>query len=179
MEKQVKHLSKFLSLILRHEPEQIGLTLDNEGWADVAELLEKINKKGPHLDFATLQLVVDNNDKKRFAFNDNKTRIRASQGHTIDVDLNLPPQVPPTILYHGTAITNLPIIKEKGLVRMERQHLHLSAEEGTAKNVGGRHGKPVVLVIQALAMHEKGHVFYLSANGVWLTDHVPAEFIQF
>ena len=179
MEKQLKHISKFLSLVLRHEPAQIGLTLDSAGWADVTELIEKMNKKGTCLDFETLQTVVHTNDKKRFAFNDNKTRIRASQGHTIEVDLNLPPQVPPTILYHGTAITYLPIIKEKGLVRMERQHLHLSAEQGTAKNVGGRHGKPVVLVIQALAMHEKGYVFYLSANGVWLTDHVPAAFIDF
>ncbi|AEW02106.1 RNA 2'-phosphotransferase [Niastella koreensis] len=179
MEKQLKHISKFLSLVLRHGPEQIGLTLDEEGWADVAELIEKINKKGIRLDFPMLDTVVETNDKKRFAFNEDKTRIRASQGHTIEVDLNLPPQAPPAILYHGTAITNLPIIKEKGLVRMERQHLHLSAEEGTAKNVGGRHGKPVVLVIQALAMYEKGFVFYLSANGVWLTDHVPAEFIEF
>lgn len=179
MEKQLKHISKFLSLVLRHEPAQIGLTLDEEGWADVTELIEKMNKKGTFLDFETLQVVVDSNDKKRFAFNHNKTRIRASQGHTIEVELNLPPQVPPAVLYHGTAITNLPVIKEKGLVKMERQHLHLSAEEGTAKNVGGRHGKPVVLVIQALAMHEQGYVFYLSANGVWLTDHVPAEFIEF
>jgi putative RNA 2'-phosphotransferase len=179
MEKQLKHISKFLSLVLRHEPEQIGLTLDEEGWADVAELIEKMSKKGAHLDFETLQMVVDTNDKKRFAFNEDKTRIRASQGHTVEIDLNLPPQVPPTILYHGTAISNLPVIKEKGLVRMERQHLHLSAEQGTAKNVGGRHGKPVVLTIQALAMHKKGYVFYLSANGVWLTDHVPAEFIEF
>jgi putative RNA 2'-phosphotransferase len=179
MEKQLKHISKFLSLVLRHEPEQIGLTLDSAGWADVTELIEKMNKKGTRLNFETLQTVVDTNDKKRFAFNDNKTRIRASQGHTIEIDLNLPQQVPPAILYHGTAIAYLPVIKEKGLVRMERQHLHLSAEEGTAKNVGGRHGKPVVLVIQALAMHEKGYVFYLSANGVWLTDHVPAAFIDF
>ena len=179
MEKQLKHISKFLSLVLRHEPAQIGITLDEEGWVDVTELIEKMSKKGTRLDFETLQTVVDTNDKKRFAFNEDKTRIRASQGHTVEIDLNLPSQVPPTILYHGTAITNLPIIKEKGLVRMERQHLHLSAEEGTAKNVGGRHGKPVVLVIQALAMHEKGYVFYLSANGVWLTDHVPAEFIEF
>ncbi len=179
MEKQVKHISKFLSLVLRHEPEQIGITLDEEGWTDVAELIAKMSKKGTRLDFETLQLVVDTNDKKRFAFNEDKTRIRASQGHTVEVDLNLPPQVPPTILYHGTAIKNLPVIKEKGLVRMARQHLHLSAEEGTAKNVGGRHGKPVVLTIQAKTMHEKGYVFYLSANGVWLTDHVPAEFIEF
>src|SRR5690349_11475981 len=111
MEKQLKRISKFLSLVLRHEPAQIGLTLDEEGWADVTELIEKMNKKGTHLDFETLQLVVDTNDKKRFAFNEDKTRIRASQGHSIEVDLNLPPQVPPTILYHGTAITNLPIIK--------------------------------------------------------------------
>jgi putative RNA 2'-phosphotransferase len=179
MEKQLKHISKFLSLVLRHEPEQIGLVLDEEGWADVAALIEKINKKGISLDLATLQIVVDTNDKKRFAFNEDKSRIRASQGHTVEVDLNLPPQVPPKILYHGTAIKFLPIIKEKGLFRMERQHLHLSAEEETAKNVGGRHGKPVVLVVQALAMHEKGHVFYLSDNGVWLTGQVPPAFIDF
>lgn len=179
MEKQLKHISKFLSLVLRHEPEQIGLTLDEEGWADVVELIAKINEKGIRLDFATLQIVVDTNDKKRFAFNEDQSRIRASQGHSVEVDLNLPPQVPPRILYHGTAIKFLPIIKEKGLARMERQHLHLSADEEIAKNVGGRHGKPVVLVIQALAMHEKGYVFFLSDNGVWLTDQVPPAFIDF
>jgi putative RNA 2'-phosphotransferase len=179
MGKQLKHISKFLSLVLRHEPEQIGLALDDEGWADVAALIEKINQKGIRLDFATLQIIVDTNDKKRFAFNEDKSRIRASQGHSVEVNLNLPPQVPPNILYHGTAIKFLPVIKEKGLFKMERRHLHLSADEGIAKNVGGRHGKPVVLVIQALAMHEKGHVFYLSDNGVWLTDHVPPAFIDF
>jgi len=179
MEKQIKNISKFLSLVLRHEPKHIGLTLDHEGWADVTELIEKVNQKGIRLDFATLQIVVDTNDKKRFAFSDDQSRIRASQGHTIEVDLNLPPQVPPAVLFHGTAVKYLPEIKEKGLYKMDRQHLHLSAEEGTAQNVGGRHGKPVVLVIQALAMHEKGYSFYLSDNGVWLTDHVPPAFIDF
>lgn len=178
MEKQLKNISKYLSLVLRHEPEHIGITLDEEGWTDVAELIEKMNKKGTRLDFETLQQVVETNDKKRFAFNEDKTRIRASQGHTVEVDLNLPPQVPPAILYHGTADRNLDVIKKNGLVRMERQHLHLTAEKKTALNVGGRHGTPVLLTIQALAMHEKGYAFYLSANGVWLTDHVPAEFIE-
>jgi putative RNA 2'-phosphotransferase len=104
MKKHLKHISKLLSLVLRHEPEHIGLALDKEGWVNVPELIEKINQKGIHLDFVTLQTIVDNNDKKRFTFNDDKTRIRASQGHSIEIDLNLTPQVPPTVLFHGTAV---------------------------------------------------------------------------
>ncbi|HEX6429888.1 MAG TPA: RNA 2'-phosphotransferase [Niastella sp.] len=179
MEKQLKNISKLLSLVLRHEPEYIGLSLDTEGWANVSELIEKVNQKGIRLDFDILQTVVDTNDKKRFAFNDDKTRIRASQGHSIDVDLNLPVQVPPAVLYHGTADTNIAAIKQHGVEKRARQHVHLSVEKGTASNVGQRHGKPVILVIQALAMHEQGHKFYLSDNGVWLTDQIPPAFIDF
>jgi putative RNA 2'-phosphotransferase len=179
MEKQLKHISKFLSLVLRHEPQQIGLALDHEGWANVVELIEKINRKGIKLDFATLQIVVDTNDKKRYSFNEDKTRIRANQGHSIGIDLNLAAQVPPAVLFHGTADRFISAIRQNGLQKMDRQHVHLTAHEATARNVGTRHGKPVVLVINALIMHEQSHVFYLSDNGVWLTDHVPAEFIDF
>jgi putative RNA 2'-phosphotransferase len=179
MEKQLKHISKLLSLVLRHEPEHIGLTLDQEGWANVPELIEKINQQGVQLDFATLQIIVDTNDKKRFAFNDDKSRIRANQGHSIEVDLNLPAQTPPTVLYHGTAEKNIAAIRQHGIQKVERHHVHLSALKETALQVGQRHGKPALLVIQALTMHEKGYAFYLSNNGVWLTDQVPPEFIDF
>jgi len=178
MEKQLKQISKLLSLVLRHEPEHIGITLDNEGWTKVPELIEKINKKGINLDFATLQIIVDTNDKKRFAFNDDKTLIRASQGHSVEVELNYKPEIPPTVLYHGTAIKNVPAIRENGLQKMNRHHVHLTASEDTALKVGQRHGKPVILTVQALLMHEQQFVFYVSDNGVWLTDHVPAAFIN-
>jgi putative RNA 2'-phosphotransferase len=179
MEKQLKHISKLLSLVLRHEPEHIGLTLDQEGWASVPELIEKINQQGIRLDFATLQIIVDTNDKKRFAFNDDRSRIRANQGHSIEVDLNLPAQTPPAVLYHGTAEKNIEAIRQHGLQKMERHHVHLSALKETALQVGQRHGKPALLVIQALTMQKKGYAFYLSNNSVWLTDQVPPEFIDF
>jgi putative RNA 2'-phosphotransferase len=179
MEKQLKNISKFLSLVLRHQPQEIGLSLDPEGWANVAELIEKTNKKGIKLDFATLQIIVDTNEKKRFSFNEDKTRIRANQGHSIEIDLNLTAQVPPAVLFHGTADKYIDAIRQHGLRKMNRHHVHLTAHEGTARNVGGRHGKPVVLIINALTMHQQSHVFYLSDNGVWLTDHVPPAFIEF
>jgi len=179
MEKQLKHISKLLSLVLRHEPEHIGLILDPEGWASVPELIEKINQQGIPLDFATLQIIVDTNDKKRFAFNDDKTRIRANQGHSIEVDLNLPAQMPPAVLFHGTAEKNIAAIRQHGIQKVDRHHVHLSAVKETAMQVGQRHGKPALLVIQALVMHENGHTFYLSNNGVWLTDQVPPAFIDF
>lgn len=164
---------------MRHEPEHIGLTLDQEGWAAVPELIEKINEQGVGLDFATLQIIVDTNDKKRFAFNDDKTRVRANQGHSIDIDLNLPAQIPPARLFHGTAEKSITAIRQHGLQKASRHHVHLTAMEEVAWQVGQRHGKPVVLVVQALIMNEKGHEFYLSNNGVWLTDHVPAACIEF
>ncbi|THU37105.1 RNA 2'-phosphotransferase [Niastella caeni] len=179
MEKQLKHISKLLSLVLRHEPEHIGLMLDSEGWASVPELIEKVNQKGIHLDFATLQIIVDTNDKKRFAFDEDKTHIRANQGHSIDIELNLKSLTPPALLFHGTAVKNIAAIRESGLRKMKRHHVHLTALEETAIKVGQRHGKPVVLIIQALVMHEQNHAFYLSENGVWLADHVPPAFIIF
>ena len=164
--------------MLRHKPETIGLSLDENGWANVRDLLEKVNTSGTPLDFATLQIIVDTNDKKRFSFNEDKTQIRANQGHSIEVELNLTQQVPPAILYHGTAHKNLEAIQQNGLLKMSRQHVHLSTSEATAKQVGSRHGTPIVLTVNAGSMHEHQFVFYLSENGVWLTPHVPASFIN-
>jgi len=179
MDKEIARTSKFLSLVLRHEPERIGLKLDSAGWTSVAELLAAANRNGVALTLEQLKNVVTTSEKKRFAFNEDMTRIRASQGHSIDVDLQYAPQVPPELLYHGTATRFLDGIRDKGLLKMGRHHVHLSAERVVTVQVGARHGKPVLLVIRAGEMHRAGHVFYRSANGVWLVDQVPLEFIEF
>lgn len=171
--------SKFLSLILRHQPEKIGLHLDAQGWADVEELLTKAQAHGVVLTRPQLEQIVANNDKQRFAFSPDGQRIRANQGHSIRVDLGLEPQLPPSHLYHGTATRFLDSIRQQGLLARGRDHVHLSADLETAVRVGQRHGKPVVLRIQAEAMHEVGVLFYRSANGVWLVSHVPLNFIVF
>ncbi len=167
-----------MSLVLRHKPGEIGLQLDENGWARVDELISKMNVKGIIVDHEFINRIVETNDKKRFAFNDNKTLIRASQGHSIDIELNLPEAVPPDVLYHGTTEKYLENIFNEGLKRKSRQHVHLSITPETAKTVGSRHGKPVVLSINAKAMHEAGLKFYLSENKVWLTGSVPVEFIS-
>jgi putative RNA 2'-phosphotransferase len=171
--------SKFLSLVLRHQPEAIGLTLDDNGWADVDELIRLANESGHVLTRTLLERVVAENDKKRFAFSDDGRRIRASQGHSVAVDLALPPVEPPEVLYHGTATRFLDSIRAGGLHAGSRRHVHLSPDAATATKVGQRHGKPVVLVVRARAMAAAGHQFFLSANGVWLTERVPAEFLVF
>lgn len=176
---QETHFSKFLSFVLRHKPETIGLQLDENGWADVEELLSKSNQQNVNITLEALKQVVENNDKKRFAFSDDFKKIRASQGHSVNIDLQLIQQNPPEILFHGTAEKNIPSIREKGLLKGERNHVHLSLNAETAKNVGGRYGKPIVLKIKSKEMQEAGFLFYLSANNVWLTDHVPANFIIF
>jgi putative RNA 2'-phosphotransferase len=178
MEKQLKHISKLLSLVLRHQPEYIGITLDENGWAHTDTLIEKINSKGISLSRETLQTVVDTNDKKRFAFNEGGTLIRASQGHSIAVELDLAPAVPPAYFYHGTVVKFLKAIRTEGLQKMSRQHVHLSADKDTAARVGSRRGVPVILTVRAGAMHEAGYHFYLSENGVWLTDAVPPDYIS-
>ena len=177
--KITKGISKLLSYILRHSPETIGLKLDENGWADVNELIAKFDLYDKRIDFELLDYIVENNDKKRFAFNDDKTRIRASQGHSIAVELNLNQAEPLAYLYHGTIEKFLSDIKSQGLQKMTRQHVHLSADRETANKVGGRRGKPVILTINSGAMHRAGYKFYLSANNVWLTDVVPAEYITF
>jgi putative RNA 2'-phosphotransferase len=178
-DKELTRTSKFLSLILRHEPQQVGLTLDESGWAKVDELLAAVNRHGVSLTLDQLQHIVASSDKKRFAFNEDGRRIRASQGHSLAVDLQYPPQTPPELLYHGTATRFLPGIRIDGLKRMERHDVHLSAETKVTVQVGARHGKPILLIIRAGDMHRAGHVFRCSANGVWLVNHVPPEFIDF
>jgi putative RNA 2'-phosphotransferase len=178
MEKQLQHISKLLSLVLRHQPEHIGLALNENGWANVTELIKKINTAGNTIDFALLQKVVDENDKKRFTFNEDKTMIRASQGHSIEVELDLKEVTPPDFLYHGTVAKNLTAIRSEGLKKMSRQHVHLSKDKETAIKVGSRRGAPIILTIQAGAMHTAGYTFYLSANEVWLTAEVPAIYLQ-
>ncbi len=178
-DKEIIRMSKFLSLILRHEPERVGLRLDNAGWVGVEELLQALNGHGVSLTFEQLQHVVATSDKKRFAFSEDGLRIRASQGHSVEVELGYEPQTPPELLYHGTATRFLDSIRQKGLQRMGRHHVHLQTETATALKVGARHGKPLLLTIRAGEMHRAGHVFYCSANHVWLVDHVPPQFIEF
>ncbi len=179
MERELKHISKFMSLVLRHRPEVIGLMLDANGWANVDELVEKLNaNENGSITKEMIETVVATNEKKRFAFNADNTMIRASQGHSIPVELELPQVVPLDILYHGTAEQHVMSILQSGLHKQGRQHVHLSADTVTAKAVGSRHGKPAVLTIDAEAMHASGFAFYLSANNVWLVDTVPANFIK-
>ncbi|KUG05954.1 RNA 2'-phosphotransferase [Solirubrum puertoriconensis] len=172
-----RRLSKFLSLVLRHQPQLIGLRLDGAGWANVAELLERLQQHGRGISQATLEAVVANNDKQRFAFSPDGQRIRANQGHSVSIDLGYQPQTPPELLYHGTAERNLGSIRQHGLLKQKRHHVHLSADAATARSVGQRYGSPVVLTIAAGQMHDLGHLFYQSENGVWLTDSVPPRFI--
>jgi putative RNA 2'-phosphotransferase len=175
--KKEKRISKFLSLILRHKPEIIGIDLDPSGWADVQELLQKLNKRDMQIDFETLEYVVANNSKKRFTFNPDKTKIRANQGHSVAISHDFEEVTPPVILYHGTALRFIDSILTTGIEKRSRHHVHLSPDQATAKKVGQRHGKPVVLKINSLAMYRSGHAFYLSENNIWLTDFVPPEFI--
>lgn len=173
----MKHISKFLSLVLRHQPDKINLTLDLYGWAEVDDLL---NKMPFQITFIQLKQLVDNNDKQRFTFNSTCTKIRANQGHSIkQIDLNLEPKLPPEILYHGTVHKFIGPIQKEGLKKMHRQHVHLSRDIETAIKVGSRKGDPIVLPIKALEMFKDGLSFYKSKNGVWLTDHVPAKYIIF
>lgn len=170
-------ISKFLSLILRHKPESIGLQLDASGWADIVELIQKVRKAGIHLTPGKIASVVATSDKRRFTLSDDGSRIRANQGHSVSVDLGLLPKEPPELLFHGTAQRSFSGIKQSGIVSMNREFVHLSKDRETALGVGRRHGSPVVLTIQAGKMHRDGFVFYLSENGVWLTDHVPIAYL--
>ena len=177
MSKNEVNASKFLSLVLRHQPEIIGLQLDQNGWADVDALLEKTNNYGITLDRETLDLLVATNSKKRFAFNDTLDKIRASQGHSIEVELGYTNQKPPEILYHGTSEKSAPLILDTGLEKRSRQHVHLSSDLETAIKVGQRHGKPFVFNVLAEQMYQDNFQFFISDNGVWLTDHVPTQYL--
>lgn len=171
--------SKWMSLVLRHRPADFGVVLDGAGWTRVDDLLAAAARARVPLDEPTLRRVVEENDKRRFALSDDGTRIRASQGHSVDVELGLKPVEPPAVLFHGTATRFLDSIRERGLLPGTRQHVHLSADEATAVNVGARHGRPAVLRVNAARMDAAGLLFFRSANGVWLCDSVPAEYLSF
>lgn len=179
MADKLESTSKFLSYVLRHQPDAIGLTLDGEGWAELSELIRLANADGRTLTLELIKEVVATNDKKRFAFSDDGSRIRASQGHSVAIELGLTPVAPPNVLYHGTATRFLDSIKQKGLIAGSRRHVHLSAELATAVDVGRRHGKPAVLTVRSAEMHGSGNEFFLSDNGVWLTASVPVEYLIF
>ncbi|MDQ0985560.1 RNA 2'-phosphotransferase [Streptomyces sp. V2I9] len=179
-ERRTVKVSKYLSKHLRHQPERIGLTLDRNGWVAVDELLAAAARNGFALSRAELDHAVAVNDKRRFAVEKgvDGDRIRANQGHTIAVELDLPPVEPPAYLYHGTVAPALEAIRAEGLRPMARHHVHLSSDRETAIRVGARRGRPLVLAVDAAAMHRAGHVFRVSANGVWLADAVPPEFLR-
>jgi putative RNA 2'-phosphotransferase len=176
-EKRTVKTSKRLSRILRHDPASVGITLDEAGWVRVDALLAALARHGGGLSRAELEIVVETNNKRRFAFSDDGLSIRASQGHSVAVDLGLAATVPPPVLYHGTASRSLDAIFREGLRPMSRRDVHLSADTGTAVRVGSRHGRPVVLSVDAAAMAAAGHEFRLSANGVWLTDAVAPQYL--
>ncbi|WP_406457497.1 RNA 2'-phosphotransferase [Streptomyces sp. NBC_01622] len=176
-ERRTVKVSKYLSKHLRHQPERIGLTLDEAGWIEIDTLIAACAAHGFRFSREELDHVVATNDKQRFAIEG--TRIRASQGHSIEVDLGLPPATPPSYLFHGTVARNLDAIRAEGLRPMNRHAVHLSADRETATRVGARRGRPVVLAVDAGAMHGDGHVFRVSENGVWLTEAVPTRYLRF
>lgn len=176
--KQEIHISKFLSLVLRHKPETIGIQLDQNGWVDIVELIEKSNKYGIQFDREILNYIVVNNSKKRFAFNDVLDKIRASQGHSVDIELGYKNQEPPEILFHGTNEKSVQSILEKGIEKRNRQQVHLSSDLETAIMVGKRHGSPIVFSILASEMYKENYEFFISENGVWLTEYVPSKYLK-
>jgi putative RNA 2'-phosphotransferase len=171
-------LSKFLSFVLRHKPDAIGLVLDAEGWAGIDDLIAKGNAAGTRFGRDELFDVVATSDKKRFSISPDGLRIRAAQGHSVSVELGLAPQEPPPVLYHGTATRFVEAILAEGLKPQSRQQVHLSLDEVTAHRVGQRHGKPVIFKVDAARMHAQGFKFFVADNGVWLTDEVPPEFLS-
>lgn len=178
-DKQKKNLSKFVSLILRHKPETIGITLDEHGWAVVGELIDGINNTpGNEIDMETLEEIVRTDEKQRYSFNDDHSLIRANQGHSISVDVELEEKIPPDILWHGTGEKFVPSIDVQGLIPKSRLYVHLSKDIETARKVGSRHGRPVIYRIDCKKMSEDGYRFFLSANGIWLTKSVPPEYLH-
>ncbi|MDJ0364064.1 RNA 2'-phosphotransferase [Hymenobacter sp. H14-R3] len=176
--KTATRYSKFLSQHLRHQPEAIGLTLQAGGWVAVADLLAACAAHGYPLTRDELDDLVEDSDKQRFAYDEAGQRLRAQQGHSVAVNLELVPATPPAVLYHGTAPAALPAIRATGLQKMSRHHVHLTADEATARRVGQRRGRPVLLAVNAAAWHAAGGVFYRSGNGVWLTEAVPPQYLE-
>jgi len=173
----LKDTSKFLSLILRHKPQAVGLELDEHGWADVDELIRRVSRKRP-LDRATLEQIVATDEKQRYSFSADGQLIRANQGHSIPVDVELAELEPPKILYHGTGERFAASIRAQGLIRKSRLYVHLSSDVETAINVGRRHGKPKIFIVESGRMFADGCKFFRSVNGVWLTEHVPAQYLK-
>lgn len=174
----IRNTSKFISLILRHKPETIGISLDEHGWVDVQELIDGINASGSdHLDMDLLEEIVRTDEKQRYSFNEDHTLIRANQGHSIPVDVELEEKTPPALLYHGTGEKYVSSIDKQGLIPKSRLYVHLSADIPTARKVGSRHGKPVIYTVDCAKMAADGIKFYLSANNVWLTKEVPARYL--
>ena len=171
-------LSRFIALILRHKPEAVGITLDEQGWASVSELLSGINASGNEIDMQMLEEIVAEDEKQRYSFNADKTKIRANQGHSVNVDVELKKAEPPEILFHGTGEKFVSSIKSEGLKPKSRLYVHVSKDRGTAVKVGSRHGKPVVFEVNSGEMSRNGFEFFLSENGVWLTKIVPAEYLR-
>lgn len=169
--------SRFISLILRHRPDTIGISLDEHGWASVEELLAGISKT-QYIDMEMLEKIVKTDSKQRYSFNEDKTLIRANQGHSIDVDVELTKKQPPVILYHGTGEKYVASIDEQGLIPKSRLYVHLSGDEATATIVGSRHGRPVVYEVLASQMYHDGYEFFQSVNGVWLTKAVPVQYLK-
>lgn len=177
-EKDKKHISKFISLVLRHAPEKIGLKLDENGWADINELIQKSKGKNIFFTHDELNLIVKTNDKKRFALNEDSSKIRANQGHSINIEIGLLPIEPLLLLYHGTGEKSVDFILKSGIQKMTRQYVHLSQDIVTATNVGFRHGRPRIFKVNSRYMYENGIDFFQSENGVWLTDYVDKEYIE-
>ena len=178
MKSSLTETSKFLSYVLRHEPQAIGIELDSQGWAAIDELIQAANKSGKHFDRELIQQVVDTSEKKRFTVSEDGLRIRAAQGHSTEsVQINYPKKIPPEFLYHGTATRFVESIKQQGLIPGQRHHVHLSQSVDAAIEVGKRYGKPHIFTINAKAMRDAGFVFYCSENNVWLTEKVPVEFL--
>jgi putative RNA 2'-phosphotransferase len=176
--KSLTKISRFISLILRHKPDAIGIELDQHGWADVRELIDGINATGKNIDMEMLEEIVKTDSKQRYTFNEDKTLIRANQGHSVHVDVELKEQEPPEVLYHGTASRFVESILQDGLKPMNRLYVHLSKDIDTAIKVGKRHGDPVILKIYSKKMYDDGVKFYLSENGVWLTKCVDTIYIK-
>ena len=177
--KKKEKTSRFISMILRHRPEAVGISLDAHGWADVQALISGINRSGGHtIDMEILEEIVRTDEKQRYSFNNDHTKIRANQGHSIPVDVELEEKNPPDLLWHGTGEKYVPSIDARGLIPKGRLYVHLSSDRETARKVGSRHGKPVIYEIDCRKMKEDGYRFFLSANHIWLTKEVPAQYLK-
>jgi putative RNA 2'-phosphotransferase len=177
-EKEITSTSKFLSFVLRHEPQSIGIMLDPQGWTDIDTLIRKVNEANVPLTLEALKIIVETSPKKRFAFNEALNMIRANQGHSVEVELGYKATKPPSILYHGTGEKSIAQIRQEGLKKGQRHHVHLSADKDTALKVGRRHGKPFIFEVLADQMFADNFEFFVSENGVWLTDSVPSNYLK-